>query len=89
MSKKSINIKLEENRINEIKNVASIFKMTITDVFNNALDAYLAKMMKDPFYRLTANVEQATTEESQEILDELNNMSNDDLSIASIHQHTI
>lgn len=52
MALKAINIKMDEKRIIDIKSVASVFQMTMTDVFNEALDEYLGKMKRDPYYRL-------------------------------------
>ena len=46
-------------------------------------------MKADPFYRLTANVEEADAAESAEILDAINNMEDDDLAIASSERFTI
>ena len=44
----------------------------------------LDKFMKsDPFYRLTAYVEDADEEETAEILDVINNLDDDDLTITS------
>lgn len=47
------------------------------------LDKYLDKMKKDPFYRLSANVQDASKEEAADILDELYSMSDDDLTIVN------
>lgn len=84
MASKAINLKMDENRIAEIKSVAYVFHKTITDVVNEALDDYLARVKKDPFYRLTANVEAASEEESDEILSQIETLSDDDLKIAKI-----
>lgn len=83
MSLKAVNLKLDENRVSEIKNVAEVFHMTITDVINYSLDEYLSKMKNDPFYKLTSNVMEASVDESCEILEEINKLSDDDLKIAS------
>ena len=50
---------------------------------------YLPKMKNDPFYRLTANVEEASEEETQEILGELEALSDDDLKIASVKHFSV
>ena len=41
------------------------------------------KLQNDPFYRLTANVEEASEKESAEILSELDELTDDDLTISS------
>jgi len=89
MAVKAMNFKLEEDRIADMKGVANAFHMTMTDVVNAALDTYLAQKKKDPFYRLTLNVEEATAIESEEILGALNSMSDDDLKISSVKKITL
>jgi len=83
MAVKAMNIKMDENRIIDVKSVASVFHMTMTEVITEALDEYLSKMKRDPFYRLTANIQDASAEEGLEILSELESLSDDELSIAN------
>ena len=89
MATRAINFKLDESRVIDVKRVASVFHMTMTDVINEALDAYLPTIKQDPFYRLTANVEEASKEESEEILEEIDRLSNEDLKIASVEHVTL
>ena len=89
MAAKAINFKMEEADILDMKNVASVFNMTVTDVIKEAVREYVSKMKKDPFYRLTANVREASAEESAELLSEIENLSDDDLTIASSKQFTV
>ena len=89
MATRAINLKLDESRVIDVKRVASVFHMTMTDVINEALDAYLPTVKQDPFYRLTANVEEASKEESEEILEEIDNLSHEDLKIASVEHVTL
>ena len=42
------------------------------------------EMKQDTFYKLTANVQEADKKESAEILDEIESLSDDDLSISSV-----
>ncbi len=78
-----MNIKMDEGRILGVKDVAAVFHMTITDVINEALNEYLPKMKRDPFYRLTASVKEASAKESAEILSELETLTDEDLTISS------
>jgi hypothetical protein len=89
MATKAINLKLEEKRVVDIKRVAAVFHMTMTDVINEALDSYLHTVKQDPFYRLTANVEEASKEESAAILSEVENLSDDDLEIIKAEHITL
>jgi len=89
MATKALNLKLDESKILDIKRVSNAFHITMTDVFNEALDEYLTKMKKDPFYRLTANIADASTEETAEVLNEIAAMTDDDLLISSVHKITV
>ena len=55
----------------------------MTDVMRDAVREYNERMKTNPFYRLTSNVEDASAEENQEILDEIEGMSDDDLTITT------
>ena len=83
MSTKAMNFKMDENDILDMKQVASVFNMTVTDVIREAVRDYVGKMKKDPFYRLTVNVQEASAEETAEILDTIESLSDDDLTISS------
>ena len=89
MTVRAVNFKMDEAQIDDVKHVASVYHMTITDLIKEAVSEYLAKMKADPFYRLTANVEEADAEESAEILDAINGLENDDLVIASSERFTV
>ncbi len=84
-----LNFKMEESDIHEMNKVASVFNMTVTDLVKEAVREYIAKMKKDPFYRLTANVEEASADETAEVLGAIEKMSDDDLSIASIKRFDV
>ncbi len=89
MATKAINLKLDETRVFDIKQVASVFHMTITDVINEALDDYLPKMKQDPFYKLTSNVKEASKDETEEILSEIEGLSDQDLEISTVKHFTV
>lgn len=89
MALKAMNIKMDEKRILDIKSVASVFQMTITDVFNEALDEYLEKVKKDPYFRLTAQMQEASESESAELLAELDELSDDDLTIVRTNSFNV
>ena len=83
MASKALNFKMEESEILTMKEVANVFNMSLTDYVKNAIREYTEELKKDPFYRLTANVREASAEESAEVLSEIESMSDDDLSISS------
>ena len=83
MATRAMNVKMEESTIRAVRKAASVYNLTITEIVKEALDEYLEKLQSDPFYRLTVNVEEASEDESEEILEELNALTDDDLTISS------
>ncbi|MGN0363952.1 MAG: hypothetical protein ACI4ET_14090 [Bilifractor sp.] len=89
MSAKAVNFKMDESEISEMKTMAGIFHMSLTDYVKNAIAEYSAKLKKDPYYRLTMNVENADADETKEVLNAIDDLSDDDLEIASTKQFSI
>ena len=89
MAAKALNLKIDEAKILDWKNVASVFDMTLTDLVKNACDEYVDQLKRDPFYRLTINVRDASDEESEEILSAVENLSDDDLAITTTKKFTV
>ena len=89
MAVKVLNFKMDETEILDIKKVASVFNMTVTDIVKEAVREYLEKMKSDPFYRLTINAEEASADESVESLAEIERLSDDDLAIVSVKRFMI
>lgn len=83
MSKKALNMKWEESKLDEIKSVSAVFHMTLTDFFKEAACDKLKELKADPFYRLTSNVTDASEDEAAEILEAIDSLTDDDLSISS------
>jgi hypothetical protein len=83
MATRAMNVKMEESTILAVRKAASVYNLTMTEIIKEALDEYLEKLQNDPFYRLTASVEEASEEESAEILNELDELTDDDLTISS------
>ena len=83
MAVKAMNFKMDEADIRDMKAVAGVYNMSVTDLIKNAVKEYMDELKKDPFYRLTTNVQEASAEESGEILSAIAEMSEDDLKIAS------
>jgi len=83
MATKALNLKWDSENLSEIRKITRIYHMTLTEFFKEAANEKLAEMKKDPFYRLTMSVEEASKKESDEILNEINSLSDDDLAISS------
>lgn len=89
MATKAMNFKMDEMEIADMKQVASVYHMTVTDIIKEAVREYIQKLKADPFYRLTANVEDADEEETAEILDAIGSLSDDDLTISSSKRFSV
>lgn len=89
MATRALNLKWDTDNLAEIKQVTQVYHMTLTEFFKEAAEDKLAEMKRDPFYRITANVADASQDESEEILDEINSLSDDDLAISSRKAVTI
>ena len=89
MAVRAMNFKLEDRDITDVRRVAMVYNMTMTDVIREAIHEYLEKVKRDPFYRLTANVEEASEEETAEILEEIEGLSDDDLTISSVKKFSV
>ena len=83
MATRAMSLEMDESDVLELEQVASVFGMTVTDVIKEAVREYVRKMKEDPFYRLTASVQEASAEETAEILGIIERLSNDDLTITS------
>lgn len=84
MAKGALNFKMDETDINKVKEAAVVYNTTMTEIITEAVHEYLEKIQKDPFYRLSVNVMEASAEESADILGEIEGLSDDDLMISSI-----
>lgn len=68
---------------NWFKNGAYALPMTVTESLNEAAQSKPAEMKNDSFRRLTEDVEDASEEETEELLDIISKLSEDDLAISS------
>ena len=89
MATKAMNFKMDEAEIQEMKQVAGVYHMTVTDLIKNAVKSYITELKDDPFYRLTAHVQEASAEESEEILSAVGELTDDDLTISSSRRFSL
>lgn len=89
MAMKAMNFKMDEKDILDIKQVASVFNLTMTDIIKQGITEYVNKLKQDPFYRLTTNGQDASEEETKEIISEIENLSDEDLTISSSKKITV
>lgn len=84
MATRAMNFKLDEKEIADMRSISTVFNMTMTDIVKEAVSEYISKLKSDPYYRLTMNVEDASEEESEEVLNAIDKLGADDLEIASV-----
>ena len=89
MATKAVNLKWDEPELRDMKKVAAVFNMTFTDLVKDACREYVGKLKADPYFRLTANVEEASGEECAEILEEIHALSEDDLRISTSKRFSV
>ena len=82
MTVKALTFRTNESEIADIKKIASMFHMSVSKVIRKAVSEYIDRKKQSPIYRL-ANVEEASPEESEEILAMIENMTDDDWETAS------
>jgi hypothetical protein len=89
MATRALSCKIDEAEILDVKEVAGVFHMSITDLVKNAIKEYVTELKKTPFYRLTVNVQEVSDEESEEILAAMEEMSDGDLTITSTKHFSV
>ena len=89
MAARALNFKMDEAIITDIKDVAGVYHMSMTDLIKEEIMEKLVLLTSDQFYRLTARVEEASAEETEEILADIESLSDDDLSIATTKRFSV
>ena len=69
---------LNSDEILALKKVAAVCRMSTADLVRNAVRAYIEQKKQEPYYRMTADIEEADPEESAEILALIDSMTEDD-----------
>lgn len=83
METETLNMKWDAESLEEIRRTARVFNMTVTEFFMESAETKLAELKSSPFYRLTQNIEDASEEETEEILKEISGLSDDGLAVSS------
>lgn len=78
---KAISLRLEENMIQDIKEVSSIYNIPTSELIRKGIEMILKAKKSEAYYRLTANIPTGTEEETREIIDKLNKYTDDELEI--------
>lgn len=86
MTVKALSFRTDESEIAQIKKAASMFQMSVTGLIREAIRDYIERRQKERFFESLKNVEEASPEESAEILGMIENMTDDDWETASFKQ---
>ena len=80
---KALNFKFDDSMISDIEKLTETYHITKTEFLKEAISEFIEKLKKDPYYKLTANVKAAIEEETEEIHEEIDKITDYDLSISS------
>ena len=80
---KTLNFKIEEELLTEFKQIAKQYHENASEILRGFVRNYVEEKQNDIYYRLT-NHSEASAKESQEILDELNKLSDEDLKMKTM-----
>lgn len=78
MTVKALSFRTDESEIAKIKKAASMFQMSVAGLMREAVKDYIERRQKERFFESLKNVEEASPEESAEILEMIENMTDDD-----------
>lgn len=79
--KNSFNLRLDQELIDDIKKVSKIYDESMSELIREGIQMALEKRKNSIFYRLNSITEYVDEEEEAEILETLNSLTDDDLTI--------
>lgn len=79
---KAISLRLDEQTLQDIKKVSSIYNIPTSDLIRKGIKMILEAKKSEAYYRLTADIEETTQKETDEIIERLNKYNDDELEIA-------
>ena len=85
---KSVSLRLNKSLLEEINKITEVFSISLTDFIRNAIEKEVKEIKNDFFFKLS-QVYYCSDEESKEIIEELNKMTEDDLKVTKIKSITL
>ncbi|BEO92364.1 hypothetical protein FNSP4_21730 [Fusobacterium nucleatum] len=85
---KSVSLRLSKSLLEEINKITEVFSISLTDFIRNAIEKEVKEIKNDFFFKLS-QVDYGSDEESKEIIEELNKMTEDDLKVTKIKSITL
>ena len=89
MTMKALSFRTDEKEIADIKKAASTFNMSVAGLIREAVREYIdsrktAQQRKEEFFKRLENVEEASPEESAEILAMIDSLTEDDMQVVRV-----
>ena len=78
---KAISLRLDEQTLQDIKKVSSIYNIPTSDLIRKGIKMILEAKKSEAYYRLTADIEETAQKETDEIIERLNKYNDDELEI--------
>lgn len=78
---KSINVRLDEKMLDDLKKVAKVYEVNYSDLIREGISNILQIKENDAYYKLVSGIEYMDEEEEKEITALLQSMADDDLEI--------
>jgi len=86
---KQYNIRLDEDIIKDVNDVAETYKTSVSELIREGLAKVIEEKKNDVYYRLTHEVEECSKQETTEILNELNKLTKEDLEVVEVEDEKI
>ena len=78
---KAISLRLDEDMLDEIREVSKIYNITATELIREGIKKILTNKKNDIYFKLITNKTECDEKESAEIMSKINNLSEEDLTV--------
>lgn len=78
---KAISLRLDEDMLDEIREVSKIYNITATELIREGIKNILTNKKNDIYFKLITNKTECDEKESSEIMSKINNLSEEDLTV--------
>ncbi len=78
---KVISLRLDEDMLDEIREVSKIYNITATELIREGIKNILTNKKNDIYFKLITNKTECDEKESAEIMSKINNLSEEDLTV--------
>ena len=78
---KAISLRLDEDMLDEIREVSKIYNITTAELIREGIKNILTNKKNDIYFKLITNKTECYEKESAEIMSKINNLSEEDLTV--------